>query len=213
MKVISILVALFLVLYQLDKNLSRFYIFNVDELRELAQDSIARHPNNITALLYDLNGSIREKYGEQHVMPFTTDESQWVWSNHGSAMGSFIILHASITEYLIFYGSPLGSEGHSGLHLADDYFTILSGYEKRYLLGELEPTIYRPGETNHLPRGVSSHYALEGWALELAQGWIPSMLPFGFMDTFSSNLDFPNFWRTVVLTAKAMGKQLLVGKF
>lgn len=85
-------------------------------------------------------------------------------------MGSFIILHASITEYLIFYGSPLGSEGHSGLHFADDYFTILTGYEKRYLLGELEPTIYKPGETNHLPRGTSSHYALEGWALELAQG-------------------------------------------
>lgn len=85
-------------------------------------------------------------------------------------MGSFIILHASLTEYLIFYGSPLGSGGHSGLHLADDYFTILSGHEKRYLAGELEGTTYEPGQTNHLPRGFSSHYTLDGWALELAQG-------------------------------------------
>lgn len=213
MKLISILVALVLVIYQLDKILPRFFIFDIDELRELSQASIARHPNNVTALLHDLNGSIREKYGEKHVAPFTTDESQWVWSNHGSAMGSFIILHASITEYLIFYGSPLGSEGHSGLHFADDYFTILTGYETRYLLGELEPTVYRPGETNHLPRGTSSHYALEGWALELAQGWIPSMLPFGMVETITSNLDFPNAWRTAVLTAKEMGRQLLLGKF
>ena len=91
-------------------------------------------------------------------------------SNHGGAMGSFIILHASFTEYLIFYGSPLGSDGHSGRHLADDYFTILSGHEKRYLAGELEGTRYEPGQTNHLPRGTSSHYTLDGWALELAQG-------------------------------------------
>jgi hypothetical protein len=85
-------------------------------------------------------------------------------------MGSFIILHASVTEYLIFYGSPLGSGGHSGLHLADDYFTILTGREQRYLAGELEATTYLPGDVNHLPRGESSHYTLEGWALELAQG-------------------------------------------
>lgn len=79
MKLVSFLVALALVIYQVDKILPRFFIFDIDELRELSQASIARHPNNVTALLQDLNGSIREKYGEKHIAPFTTDESQWVW--------------------------------------------------------------------------------------------------------------------------------------
>lgn len=85
-------------------------------------------------------------------------------------MGAMFIMHASITEYLIFYGTPLGSEGHSGVHLADDYFTILQGVEKRFLPGELEATEYHPGDMNWLPRGTGSQYTLNGWALELAQG-------------------------------------------
>lgn len=91
-------------------------------------------------------------------------------SPHGSAMGSFTILHASITEYLIFYGTPMYSSGHSGLHMADDYFTILHGFEEAYRVGDLEATTYKPGDVNYLPRGETIHYSMNGWALELAQG-------------------------------------------
>src|SRR5690606_28077078 len=127
-------------------------------------------------------------------------------------MGSMVILHASLTEYLILFGTPLGTEGHSGLHLAHDYFTILSGRQQRLDPGDHYPRTFNPGDQNYLARGLTTQYALNGWALELAQGWIPTMLAFGFLDTFSSTLDFPNLYKTIKLTALNMGEQLLIGK-
>ncbi|KAL6252699.1 C-8 sterol isomerase [Rhinocladiella similis] len=201
------------IFYFLDQNLHKAYIFDPAKLQQISQNAIAIHGNDTLPMMRQITADLKAEYGSA-IVDWTKED--WFFNNAGGAMGTMVILHSSITEYLIFFGTALQTEGHSGVHMADDYFTILVGEEHFAGPGDLTAQVYRAGDQNHLPRGASSRqYSMPGpcFALELAQGWIPAMLPFGFADTFSSTLDFGNLWKTVRLTVKHMGSQALLGKF
>ncbi len=143
-------------------------------------------------------------------------------------MGAMLVLHCSFSEYIIIFGTPVGTEGHSGRFFADDYFTILHGEQVRFTraisslsvqwafsAGNLTREVYRPGDQHHLPWGTAKQYRMDEacWALEYARGSIPSMLPFGLWDTLFSTLDFPTLFQTVRVSALAMFDQMAKGKF
>ncbi|KAF7526685.1 hypothetical protein G7054_g10689 [Neopestalotiopsis clavispora] len=198
------------IVYLVDRKLDSFYIFKTDHLHDLAKRGIAAHGNDTRAIVdyitTELHGMHPSNVNLKH---------EWFFNHHGGAAGSMYIIHASITEYLIIYGSAVGTEGHSGRHTADDYFHILTGEEWAYKAGEFVPEIYPAGSVHHLKRGEVKAYKIPEhcFALEYARGWIPPMMFFGFGDTFTSTLDFATMWTTTVVTAREMLRNLLVGKF
>ncbi|KAH7127762.1 ERG2/sigma1 receptor-like protein [Dactylonectria estremocensis] len=208
-RIVALLAALTPIWYVLEQNLDRFSIFDHEHLHDLSKRAIAEHGNNTRAIAEYIVTELNE------VVPNSMNlDEEWVFNNAGGAMGAMWILHASITEYLIIFGSAVGTEGHSGRHTATDYFNILTGTELAFVPGQYEPEVYPPGSCHVMHRGEVKQYKMpEGcFALEYARGWIPPMLFFGFADTFTSTLDFITLWRTVWITGRLMIGNLLTGK-
>ncbi|KAJ5231760.1 uncharacterized protein N7469_006348 [Penicillium citrinum] len=212
LSIIAVFLALFSAVYSfLDARLNQFYIFDHEHLHELSQRAVKAHGDDTSSIVNYIVTELEEKVGSTHL----NKDEEWVFNNAGGAMGAMYIIHASITEYLIIFGTAIGTEGHTGRHTADDYFNILTGTQLAYVPGEYEAEVYPAGSVHHLRRGEVKQYKMESscFALEYARGWIPPMLFFGYADTFSSTLDFPTLWATTRITAREMIGNLLKMKF
>ncbi|KAK3685552.1 C-8 sterol isomerase [Podospora appendiculata] len=200
------------VFYVLEQNLNSFYIFETDHLHDLAKRGIAAHGNDTRSIVKYIVDELGDRTATKSHINF---DEEWVFNNAGGAMGAMYIIHASVTEYLIIFGTAIGTEGHTGRHTADDYFHILTGVQTAYVPGAYEPEVYPPGSVHHLRRGTVKQYKMPEscFALEYARGWIPPMLFFGYADGLSSTLDFPTLWRMSYVTAREMIGNLLLGKF
>ncbi|KAI5249453.1 putative C-8 sterol isomerase (Erg-1) [Aureobasidium subglaciale] len=211
--IITVLVALFsAIVYFMEQNLQSFYVFDTKQLRDISGRAIANHGNDTRAVVAQIVGELSQGPAGEYV----NLNEEWVFNNAGGAMGAMYIIHASITEYLIIFGTAIGTEGHTGRHTADDYFHILKGTQTAYspAVGHYEPEVYPQGSVHHLRRGEVKQYKMDDacFALEYARGWIPPMLGFGFADGLTSTLDFPTLWHTTRITGREMLSNMAKGK-
>ncbi|KAI8804956.1 C-8 sterol isomerase [Cladochytrium replicatum] len=195
----------------IDINRHSLFRFDPEKLHSIAQHAVKLHGNDTRSIVNYIVDNVETQFGPSLV----NRNEEWVFNNAGGAMGAMYVIHASITEYLIIFGTPLGTEGHSGVHPSDDYFMILTGEQWAFSPGGLTKEIYRPGDLHFLPRGSAKQYKCPDtgcWALEYARGNIVLMLPFGLADVLSSTLDFHSFYLTAKISAIQMAGNLLNGK-
>ncbi|KAG6900679.1 hypothetical protein C0993_004989 [Termitomyces sp. T159_Od127] len=212
----------------IDSLRSTFYILDPSTIHDVAASAIAASPGDTHGMITHILANLTATYPRTQLQ-LNPDASEWVFNNAGGAMGAMYVIHASITESLIIYGTPLGTEGHTGLHAADAYFNILVGEQWAFAPGALETERYTPGTVHFLPRFTAKQYKMhEGcFALEYARGlsfpldvralmsdtgWIPLTLPFRLLDTLTSTLDISAFYYTMRIMGREMIKNLLIGK-
>jgi len=181
-------------------------IFDPEVLHEIAKKGVGVPEDEMFDVV---TKELVEAYPE-HVHP----TGRWIFNNAGGAMGALMLLHASLSEYLIFFGSPIGTEGHSGRYVTEVYDFMMSGEMWCFHEGEFSRTVYKPGDAAYLGRNKTKGYRLpeSGWMLEYARGPILTMLPFGFLDVFSSTLDFRAWLRTLGDYGKLVTGSLMRGK-
>jgi C-8 sterol isomerase len=111
-------------------------------LHALSKDAVSLHRDDMPSMIDYIVANLTSTYGAKYINPRT---QEWVLNNAGGAMGAMYVIHASITEYLIVFGTPLGTEGHTGRHTADDYFHILQGEQWAFSPPNLTMEVNRSG--------------------------------------------------------------------
>uniref|UniRef100_A0A8C3JYA5 Sigma non-opioid intracellular receptor 1 n=16 Tax=Neoaves TaxID=3078114 RepID=A0A8C3JYA5_9CHAR len=139
-----------------------------------------------------------------HILP--DEDLQWVFVNAGGWMGSMCLLHASLTEYVLLFGTAVDTGGHSGRYWADISDTVISGTFRQWKEGTTRSEIYYPGDTivHQAGEATSVQWSAGTWMVEYGRGFIPSTLAFALADTLFSTQDFVTLFYTLRVYAKGL---------
>jgi C-8 sterol isomerase len=157
--------------------------------------------------VHAVSSTLHAVYGE-HVNP----GQPWMWSTAGGIMCAISVLHVSLDEYLLFCGTAIGSEGHSGRHRAEIYDVVMGGELWTYQPGNADRKVYTPGELACLQRGSANGSKLRPgtWLLEYARGNVPSLFPFALGDTLFSTLDTTDLVQQLGISTRLMTKEAML---
>jgi hypothetical protein len=184
------------------------YIFDPDTLQDICRRNLELPlEERIEAITDELDkqypGRIRRK-------------KRWGFSISGGAMGMMTIMYASLTEYLVMFGTPTGTEGYTGRHLASHVYDImLDGEMWCYTRGQFERAVYKAGDMAYLKKGFDKGYRIRdhAWMLEYCRGIIPTMFPFAVLGSLMHTLDFKSTREQVWDFSRIAMRELLRGKF
>ena len=184
------------------------YVFDPDIVHACSMQAIGKPKPE----MFDVFADAMERH-----YPGILDRGQpWLYSIAGGAMIQMKLYYASFNEYIMIWGTPIGSEGHSGRHRVGFWDTVLDGECWYYAEGEFERRVYRPGDRIYVGPGQACgmNFTDGVWAVEYARGPIPLSIPFGLADVLLSTVDVKTAAQTLTLyadlTMQAAGQKLPV---
>lgn len=177
--------------------MSRLTVFDPETLHEIAKWATGLTGDQMVS---SVKARLLETY-PGHIF----EPTEWLLSNAGGAMYAFTIFHASLTEYLILFGTSVGTQGHTGRHLAAIWDFVIDG--ELWYFDEERPfqrIVHRAGDRYYLAPGHAQGLAIQdhAWVLEYGRGFIPSLVPFGLADSLFSTLDFRTVYRCLSVYAR-----------
>ncbi len=183
------------------------YIFEPEKLHQIAAGAVGMNKDEVVAYL---ERELAKAY-PGHIHP----HQDWVFSLFCSCTGMLKILHASLTEYVILFGTPLGTKGFSGRYKIEIWDAMISGEMWTAMIDRpFHKEIYRPGDLAYLPKGKVKAWGVseDGWMLEYGRGLIPTALPVGVGDSVFSAMDPVTLLKTLWIYGKVTVKEMLKGK-
>lgn len=146
-----------------------------------------------------------------HIEP----REDWFYSFAAGIKGSMTVLHASLTEYIVIFGSALPTGGFSGRYPIEIHDFMMSGemwtctddnVGERIVTPPGEGVVLRPDQTKcvHFPEG--------GWMLEYGRGPVPLAMPLALADALLSCGDFHTVFKTFRVYGRLTVRELLKGK-
>lgn len=83
------------IVYLMERNLEKFYVFQLDELHDVARRGVEAYGNDTAKIVEYIVAELHEKH-PSHVNPRWNDSEEWVFNNAGGAMGGMYLLHSSM---------------------------------------------------------------------------------------------------------------------
>lgn len=183
------------------------YIFDPQRLQEIGSRAVGLPFEQMVQTVLD---QVAEAYPGH-----TETKQEWVFSLAGGITGIMTVIHGSLSEYVLIFGTPIGSEGFSGRYHIDIWDVVLSGQMSTYTEdrpGEL--VLHKPGELAYLKRGKTkaAKFTEHCWLLEYGRGPIATSLPMALGDAVFSALDATILVKTFRIYGRLVLRELLKGK-
>jgi C-8 sterol isomerase len=182
------------------------YLFRRDDLIAITEKAIGLSHANMVHLVADELDRLYPGHVETR--------ERWVFSLAGGATGIMTVLHGSLSEYVIIFGTPVGTEGFSGRYRLDIDDFVLAGEMWTYDETDVGARrVYRAGEWATLPRGRAKGFRLkeDTWLLEHGRGPVVTALPTALGDAITC-LDLRTIGKTFWEYGRLVVRELRQGK-
>jgi hypothetical protein len=183
------------------------YIFEPERVHEIAKKGVGLPHEEMCRVVADELASAYPGHIEQ--------DPDWCFNLASGAVGMMAVLHASLSEYILIFGSSIGTGSFSGRYRMDVYDVVMTGEMWTYRESAFRRREeFKPGEMAKLDRGDAKAYRIieDTWMLEYGRGIVPMALPVGIGDAVFSSFDGTTIWKTLRAYSRLVARELLQGK-